>query len=145
MDTLYHFLSNSTVASQRQLLRSRKHDNLLSPTFASDAAYAAIKAGDPKRSVELLDQGRGLLWSRLNHYQYPLDRLKKVEPTLAKKYDELSKRLEALAISPAKVEIRRMSNEMMEELHAVSKEWEDRKSTRLNSSHSGESRMPSSA
>ena len=64
MDALYHFLStNPTIVSQHQLIDSRNHDNSLSQTFASDAAYAAIRARDPKRAVELLEQGRGLLWS----------------------------------------------------------------------------------
>ena len=102
MDVLYRSLStNPTISSQHQLIQSREPDNESSLTFASDAAYAAIRAGNPKRAVELLEQGRGLLWSRLNHYQYPLDQLKEAEPMLAKRYEELSKKLENLAISPA--------------------------------------------
>ena len=46
-------------------------------------------------------------------------------------------------------EIDSMPTSMYDHVHIfwgeVGKEWEDRKSTRLNSSHSGESRMPSSA
>ena len=126
MDVLYRFLStNPTLASQHQLIQSRKHDNLLSHTFASDATHVAIRAGNPKRAVELLEQGRGLLWSRLNHYQYPLDQLQDAEPMLAKKYEELSKKLENLAISPVNLEVKRATDSMMEELHAASKEWDE--------------------
>ena len=128
MNALYRLLStNPTLVSQYQLInfRSLKCANFLSQTFASDATHIAIKAGDPKRAVELLEQGRGLLWSRLNHYQYPLDRLRDVEPILAKKYEELSKRLENLAISPVSLELRRATDKMMEELHVASKEWDE--------------------
>ena len=126
MDALSRVIStNPTIATQHQLINSSKHDNILPQTFASDATYAAIKAGDPKRAVELLEQGRGLLWSRLNHYQYPLDRLGDTEPMLAKKYEELSKRLENLAISPVNLEVKRATDSMMEELHVASKEWDD--------------------
>ena len=44
---------------------------------------------------------------------------------LAKKYEELSKRLENLAISPVNLEVTRTRDKMMEELHAASKEWDE--------------------
>ena len=126
MDVLHRSLStNPTISSQHQLIQWHKPDNLFSPTFASDAAYAAIRVDNPTRAVELLEQGRGLLWSRLNHYQYPLDQLKEAEPMLAKRYEELSKKLENLAISPDNLEVKRVTDKMMEELHAALKEWDE--------------------
>ena len=44
---------------------------------------------------------------------------------LAKKYEELSKKLENLAISPDNLEVKRATDSMMEELHVASKEWDE--------------------
>ena len=64
MDVLYHSLStNPTILSQHQLIHWSKPDSQSSLTFTSDAAYATIRAKNPKRVVELLEQGHRLLWS----------------------------------------------------------------------------------
>ena len=73
MTVLNHYLlTNAAITSQHGLLAIPRR-LIPSSTFASDAAYAAVKAEDPMRAVELLEHGRGLLWSQLKHYQYLLD------------------------------------------------------------------------
>lgn len=52
-------------------------------TAASDAAAAALAAGCPSRSLTLLEQGRGVLWSQLLELRTDLDRLQRAHPDLA--------------------------------------------------------------
>ncbi|MDG4767425.1 CHAT domain-containing protein [Solwaraspora sp. WMMD406] len=50
--------------------------------LASDAACAAVACGQPRRAVELLDQGRSLLWSQALRLRDDFDRLAAVDPGL---------------------------------------------------------------
>ena len=55
-------------------------------------------------------------------------------------------REDIVAISRAVEELQRTVNQIIEKIEKWYRDWEtDRKSTRLNSSHSAKSRMPSSA
>jgi tetratricopeptide (TPR) repeat protein/CHAT domain-containing protein len=67
-------------------------------SLASNAASAAIDAKNLKAAVELLDQGRALLWSKMAGYRYPLDQLRKVDKELADQFGTLSVQLEHLAL-----------------------------------------------
>ncbi|WJK40232.1 CHAT domain-containing protein [Solwaraspora sp. WMMA2056] len=61
---------------------TRRRQLALWSGLASDAACAAIACGQPRRSVELLDQGRSLLWSQALRLRDDLDRLAAVDPGL---------------------------------------------------------------
>ncbi|KDQ55020.1 hypothetical protein JAAARDRAFT_181029 [Jaapia argillacea MUCL 33604] len=83
--------------SSRRTLRTG-----VSLTIASDAAACAVDEGQCELAVELLDQGRGLLWAQLIRYRTSLDDLRRLgneETTLADEFDQLSKLLESGAIS----------------------------------------------
>lgn len=67
-------------------------------SLASNAASAAIDAHNLKAAVELLDQGRALLWSKMAGYRYPLDQLRKHDEELADQFGTLSVQLEHLAL-----------------------------------------------
>jgi len=68
-------------------------------SLASDAASAAIDAGDLMAAVELLEQGRTILWSRMAKYRHPLDQLRKVNTDLADCFQALTVQLEHLSLS----------------------------------------------
>jgi hypothetical protein len=68
-------------------------------SLASDAASAAIDAEDLETAVELLEQGRAILWSKMKGYRYPLDPLRQVNRQLADALEKISMQLEQLALS----------------------------------------------
>jgi CHAT domain-containing protein len=68
-------------------------------SLASDAASSAIEAGDLETAVELLEQGRTILWSKIRGYRHSLDNLRDVNGDLANQFDRVSRELEHHAIS----------------------------------------------
>ncbi|PSR99051.1 hypothetical protein PHLCEN_2v4208 [Hermanssonia centrifuga] len=67
--------------------------------LASSAASYAIEIGNTERAVEMLERGRGLLWSQMRGFRSPLDRLREVDTSLADQFSSISRALEVLAIS----------------------------------------------
>jgi tetratricopeptide (TPR) repeat protein len=55
--------------------------------LAADAAACAIAADRPGLAVELLEQGRGVLWSQLLETRTDLDALREADPELAARLD----------------------------------------------------------
>ncbi|KAF7789560.1 hypothetical protein EIP86_000506 [Pleurotus ostreatoroseus] len=68
-------------------------------TLASDACSAAIEAKQFDIAVELLDQGRCLMWTRLTRYRDSLKELQLTNGTLAAEFQVASRELENLALS----------------------------------------------
>jgi CHAT domain-containing protein len=68
-------------------------------SLASDAASAAIDAGDLVTAVELLEQGRAIIWSKMKGYRHPLDPLRQVNRQLADALENINAQLEQLALS----------------------------------------------
>ncbi|EJD03367.1 TPR-like protein [Fomitiporia mediterranea MF3/22] len=64
-----------------------------------EAASYAIEKNQLKQAVEILEQGRGLLWSQLRGFRTPLDRLAEKNRELADRFRDVSRRLENLATS----------------------------------------------
>jgi hypothetical protein len=62
--------------------------------LAADAAGCAIAAGQPDRAVELLEQGRGVLWSQILETRTDLTQLRQVAPELATRLDEVRRELD---------------------------------------------------
>ncbi|MFE6891499.1 CHAT domain-containing protein [Streptomyces sp. NPDC057694] len=63
--------------------------------LAGEAASCAIAAGDPDRAVELLEQGRGVLWSQLLDSRTELGALHDVRPDLAERLTSVERELNA--------------------------------------------------
>jgi CHAT domain-containing protein/tetratricopeptide (TPR) repeat protein len=89
-------ISRSSVESQQRFLATAR----IPRSLASDAAAAAIDAGDLEAAVELLEQGRAILWSKIEGYRYPLDQLRQVDEELADLFQTLSIELERLSVLP---------------------------------------------
>ncbi|KAF9062535.1 CHAT domain-containing protein [Rhodocollybia butyracea] len=67
------------------------------PEFVSDGASQAIKLGQRALAVEIIEQGRGLLWSELRGLRTPMDRLQALDPSLADELMQINHRLELLS------------------------------------------------
>ncbi|KDR67646.1 hypothetical protein GALMADRAFT_130099 [Galerina marginata CBS 339.88] len=89
------FISRPTVQLQHKFLAGAE----IPKSLASDAASAAIDAGELVVAVELLEQGRAILWSKIEGYRHPLDQLRQVDSELADQVEILSRQLEQLALS----------------------------------------------
>jgi hypothetical protein len=88
-------ISYPSVESQQRFLATAHIPRAL----ASDAASAAIEAGEFETAVELLEQGRVMLWSKMEQYRHPLDQLRLVNSELANHLQTLSIELEHLSLS----------------------------------------------
>ena len=64
-----------------------------------DAAASAIGDGRVKDAVRLVEQGKGILWSRMRGYRHSLDGIRELDEKLAADFDLYSAQLEALALS----------------------------------------------
>ncbi|KAF9063079.1 CHAT domain-containing protein, partial [Rhodocollybia butyracea] len=67
------------------------------PEFVSDGASQAIHLGQLELAVEIIEQGRGLLWSELRGLRTPMDRLQALEPPLADELMQINHHLELLS------------------------------------------------
>ncbi|KAJ7880289.1 hypothetical protein B0H14DRAFT_3434546 [Mycena olivaceomarginata] len=70
-------------------------------TIAMEAAAVAIADGQFELAVELLEQGRAILWTRMRRYRPSRDRLHDTDDALAMRFEKVSKQLEVLAVSPS--------------------------------------------
>ncbi|MFI6685180.1 CHAT domain-containing protein [Streptomyces sp. NPDC050485] len=68
--------------------------------LASDAAACAIAAGRPEHAVELLDRGRGVLWSQLLDLRTEIDALMGADPRLAAELGAVRAELDGGAAAP---------------------------------------------
>ncbi|KAJ7460582.1 CHAT domain-containing protein [Mycena latifolia] len=70
-------------------------------TIALDAAAVAIEDGQLKAAVELLEQGRAILWTRMRGYRTSssLAQLHDMDAALAARFGQVNKQLEVLATS----------------------------------------------
>ncbi|KAH8103699.1 CHAT domain-containing protein [Phellopilus nigrolimitatus] len=84
-----------TVQMQHKILSGRNGY----PTLASDAASYAIEIGEVAQAVEMLEQGRALIWSQLRSFRTPIEQLKEVNEGLADRFLTTSRELESLATS----------------------------------------------
>jgi tetratricopeptide (TPR) repeat protein len=84
-----------TVESQQNLLATVPKARAL----ALDAASNSINRGEFRSAIELLEQGRAVLWSKLRGYRHPLDKLCTIDKELFDQFETLSGQLECLAMS----------------------------------------------
>lgn len=82
--------------------------------IASSAAASAITMGRLETAVEMLEQGRTVLWAKLRGYRHPLDRLRERHPELAQRFEDLGATGSALPF------------EVQERVHrALPEEWDE--------------------
>ncbi len=89
--------------------------------LATTAAACAIAAGEPWRALELLEQGRGVLWSQLLETRTDLAVLADHAPELARRLAEVRAALDAPPTAPAPGSAERwVDNQLM-----LAQEWEE--------------------
>ncbi|KAG1780660.1 CHAT domain-containing protein [Suillus placidus] len=84
-----HVMTRSSIISRREAATAFRNAQLL----PVDAASCVIRRDNPRRAVELLEQGRGQQWSLASRLRTPLEDLMSASPELADKLSEISKRL----------------------------------------------------
>ncbi|KAI0042014.1 hypothetical protein FA95DRAFT_626402 [Auriscalpium vulgare] len=64
--------------------------------IASNAVSWAIQCGVLKEAVEVWEQGRGILWSKMRNYRYPIEQLRYKNPVLAEQFENITQQLDQL-------------------------------------------------
>ncbi|KZP05699.1 hypothetical protein FIBSPDRAFT_805582 [Athelia psychrophila] len=82
-----------------ELRRTALGADRLSPILAMSAAAHAIGKGQPEKAVEMLEQGRGMLYSNIRGYRQPVEAVRQYDSPLADRFKATSDELEALATS----------------------------------------------
>ncbi|KZP26318.1 hypothetical protein FIBSPDRAFT_1040863 [Athelia psychrophila] len=88
-----------TVYPDVELRRKALSAGRLSPTLVMSAAAHAIGKGQPEKAVEMLEQGRGMLYSNFRGYRQPVEAVRQYNSALADRFKATSEELEALATS----------------------------------------------
>jgi tetratricopeptide (TPR) repeat protein len=103
--------------------------DIVSKLPASDAAAYAISVDQLETAIELLEQGRTLLWSKMFSYRHPLADLREVDCSLATQFETLSTQLEQLALSFSSQtnaeESSVMVDNMIKTQRRLTEEWEE--------------------
>ncbi|GLW98815.1 hypothetical protein Misp02_29020 [Microtetraspora sp. NBRC 16547] len=86
------------------------------PGLAADAAACAILAGQPATAVELLEQGRSVLWQQMLHLRGDLTELARTHPDLAAKVSSLRTALNS--------GLDAQNDNLGEERRALAREWD---------------------
>ncbi|THG93792.1 hypothetical protein EW026_g7543 [Hermanssonia centrifuga] len=85
--------STPTIDLQHQFLTKQ------TSTLATNAASCAIEKEELEIAVQVLEQGRALLWSRMRGYQHPIEKLQELNPGLAEEFYGVCQQLEHLNVS----------------------------------------------
>jgi tetratricopeptide (TPR) repeat protein len=86
-----HMSATASVSSRHDAMKAFPR------TLAVDAASCALRSGDVCRAVELLEQGRTLIWTQITRFRTPIDTLPgrgDHEEALVKKFRDLSSLLD---------------------------------------------------
>ena len=107
-----------TIESQRDLLAT------VPKAIAFDVASSSISRGDFRSAIELLEQGRAVLWSKLRGYRHPLEKLRIIDKELFDQFEILSGQLERISMS-VKFTTSRHFEAKMQEHGILSEKWDD--------------------
>lgn len=106
------------VSRERQLAHSHG--------LAANAAACAIAAGRPRRAVELLEQGRSVLWSQALALRGDLSRLADVAPRLAERLSTIRSGLDAPLDGSSLSRAGMQRNERaVDQRMRLAREWDD--------------------
>ncbi|KIO23449.1 hypothetical protein M407DRAFT_27056 [Tulasnella calospora MUT 4182] len=85
-----------TLSGQQEELRALVAN---ASSLASDAASYALELQEPRLAVELLEQGRTILFGQLYRMRTPIDDLREHHPTEAEEFEDLSRQLQAYVVA----------------------------------------------
>ncbi|KAG1850393.1 CHAT domain-containing protein [Suillus subalutaceus] len=115
-----HLATRSSATLRREAAASF-HD---ARTLPVDAASCAIRCDNQRHAVELVEQGRGQQWSLASRLKTPVEDLESVNPKLAHKYLELSKRVSNAAQSSTTITDRATVDRAATEYRKLTEQWE---------------------
>ena len=73
------------------------HESL--PTIPLDYASYQIHTGHLEQAIEILERGRGLLWSEMRGLRTSIDQIRSADPNLADKFSAVNRELETLSLT----------------------------------------------
>ncbi|PSR85644.1 hypothetical protein PHLCEN_2v5373 [Hermanssonia centrifuga] len=85
--------STPTIDLQHQFLTEN------ASALASNAAACAIEKESLEIAVQVLEQGRALLWSRMRGYRHSIEQLQESNPDLAEEFKGVCQQLEHITVS----------------------------------------------
>ncbi|KAG1762370.1 CHAT domain-containing protein [Suillus occidentalis] len=115
-----HLATRSSVTSRREAAA----DFHYARTLPVDAASCAIHYDNLRHAVELVERGRGQQWSLASRLKTPVEDLESANPTLARNYLELSKRVSNAAQSSATITDRAAAERAATEYRRLTRQWE---------------------
>ncbi|KAG1809155.1 CHAT domain-containing protein [Suillus subaureus] len=115
-----HVMTRSSTISRREAAAAFSRARSL----PVDAASWAIRHDNLRQAVELAEQGRGQQWSLASRFKTPVEDLESVNPTLAHKYLELSKRVSNAAQSSATITDRAAADRAAIVYRRLTRQWE---------------------
>ncbi|KAG1806948.1 hypothetical protein EV424DRAFT_1558581 [Suillus variegatus] len=115
-----HLATRSSATSQREAAAAFQYARSL----PVDAASCAICRDNLSRAVELVEQGHGQQWSLASRLRTPVKDLESANPTLARNYLELSKRVSNAAQSSATITDRATADLEETEYRRLTRQWE---------------------
>jgi tetratricopeptide (TPR) repeat protein len=112
------------AVAPRTLLRADREFRLSRiADLASDAAAAALRAGDPAAAIQMFDAGRRVLWAEMTRARQDLATLSGAAPELAARYTRLRDALdEPYTRAPLSAE---SAGQLSERRRRLGEEWRD--------------------
>ncbi|KAG0699095.1 CHAT domain-containing protein [Suillus ampliporus] len=86
-----HLSTRSSIVARREATAAFRRAS--AAALPVDAASCAIRRGNLREAIELLEQGRGQQWSMASRLRTPLEDLESTNPELAHRFSQLSQRL----------------------------------------------------
>jgi CHAT domain-containing protein len=115
-----HLVTRSSTISRREAAAAFRDISRL----PVDAASCAIRRGNLRHAVELVEQGRGHQWSLASRFKTSVEDLESAHPTLAFNYLEMSKRVSNAAHSSATITNRAAADLAETKYRRLTKQWE---------------------
>ncbi|KAG1737117.1 CHAT domain-containing protein [Suillus paluster] len=115
-----HLSTRSSTISRRQAAAVFRYAR----TLPVDAASCALRRHNLEKAVELVEHGRGQQWSLASRLRTPLEDLEAVNPELAHKFSELSKRVSDTAQGSATITDRATADQAAVKYRRCTEQWE---------------------
>ena len=111
-----------TIETQQSLLQVASVPKAL----ALDAASCSISRGETRSAIELLEQGRAVLWSKRRGYRHPLDKFRNIDKELFDQFVTLSGQLgSGLSVSSVDRPFGSSFELKMRQHRILSEKWDD--------------------
>ncbi|KAG1847806.1 CHAT domain-containing protein [Suillus tomentosus] len=115
-----HVMTRSSIISRREAAAAFRG----AQSLPVDGASCAMRRNNLRQAVELVEQGRGQQWSLASRLRTPVEDLESANPTLARSYLELRKRVSNAAQISATITDRAAADRQATEYRRLTRQWE---------------------